>query len=175
MMAMRFKKFIWPNNPARCSYQVRRNTAIHKYPGGGYSVEDLGEARRILTGSGEFYGENAYETMLELLRVYEQPDAGVLVHPILQFQQAYFTELSLIQEPRKDYVAYQFTFVEDILNGGAEMEPEVPGGSYYTVQEGQTLWDISRLCGVTVIDMMEMNPWIFNPNTLKAGERVRLA
>lgn len=42
----------------------------------------------------------------------------MLVHPVWQTASAYFTELTLTQEPRDDYVAYRFTFCEAPGCGG---------------------------------------------------------
>jgi hypothetical protein len=49
--------------------------------------------------------------------VFEENSWGGLVHPVFGTYRCYFTELRLIQEPRKDYVAYRFEFREADADG----------------------------------------------------------
>jgi hypothetical protein len=36
--------------------------ALHEIPFGGYRVQELGQARRVVSGEGDFAGQDAYET-----------------------------------------------------------------------------------------------------------------
>ena len=170
-MLMRYKDFIWPNNPYTCAMTTVRDVASHKFPGGGYSLEDMGMARRVLSGTGEFYGPQAYSTMKKLMKVFSQEGAGPLVHPVLELSQAIFAELELVQEPREDYVLYRFVFLEDgQLHGG-----KTGGGatqSLHVVTQGETLWEIAAAYGTSAQALAEGNPWIINPNLLPQGAEV---
>lgn len=173
-LAMRYKSFVWPNNPARCSYQVCRRTAIHKYPGSTYSLEDLGEEKRILSGSGEFYGQEAYSSMKGLLRVYEAGGPGRLLHPVIELQNAYLVKLTFREEPRENYVAYEFTFLETRERSQAAENPGLSPETH-TVTQGQTLWEIAALYGTTAEELLAENRWISNPNTLPTGGTIWLS
>lgn len=172
-MLMRYKDFIWPNNPYTCAMTTVRNVAEHKFPGGGYQLEDLGVARRKLSGTGEFYGPGAYETMKRLMTVFAQSGAGQLVHPVLELDQAVFAELELIQEPRENYVLYRFVFLEE-----GRLCSRSPGeaerAQVHTAASGETLWEIAAAHDTTAQALAAANPWIRNPNSLNAGARVVL-
>lgn len=170
MLCMRFKDFVWPNNPYSCSLTTRRETAYHKFPGGGYSLEDLGMGLRKLSGTGEFYGPGAYESMKKMLKVFYEGGTGRLIHPVIQFQQAVFAELELLQEPREDYVLYRFTFWEE--SGQQPLTDAVGSVGNHQVQEGESLWEIAAMYGTTASALMAYNPWIQNPNVLTAGKTV---
>ncbi len=192
---MRYKDFVWPHNPRVYTIDYKREMGVHKVPFGRYHLQDLGLTRRVMKGQGEFVGEKAYETFKALASVFYQEGPGVLVHPVWQAANAYFVELSLAQEPRKDYVKYTFTFWEGYdgyqpyarsVSGGsgggtggtvlpaARSGEDTAGELWHTVARGDTLWAIARQYGRTVTEVIPLNPQIKNPNLIYPGERVRV-
>lgn len=170
-MNMRFKSFVWPNNPHTCSLTTTRDVVTYKYPGGAYRLSDLGPGSRVLTGEGEFFGEEAYETMQKLLEVFQEGGTGVLIHPVLRIDYAIFSELQMTQEPRKDYVRYRFVFLETIRKYG---EDEVVWENTYRAGGSESLWDVAAACGTTADRLMALNPGITNVNSIGAGVRVQV-
>lgn len=187
---MRYKNFVWPHNPRTYTIEYRREMGVHKVPFGRYHLQDLGPTRRVMRGEGEFVGEEAYRQFKELASVFYSDGPGVLVHPVWQTASAYFVELSLTQEPRKDHVGYAFAFWEDydgyqacarkteersVEGGGA---PATEGGEtgpvWHTVARGETLWKVARDYGIDLKTVMEWNPQIKNPNLIFPGEKVRV-
>ncbi len=188
---MRYKDFTWPHNPRTYTIEYRREMGVHKVPFGRYHLQDLGPTRRVMKGEGEFVGEDAYETFKKLAAVFYSDGPGALVHPVWQGCNAYFVELSLSQEPRRDYVRYTFTFWESYdgyqayarkaEGGGASGRPlpaEAGGGAegevWHTVVRGDNLWSIARRYGVELTGVIALNPQIRNPNLIYPGERVRV-
>lgn len=48
-----------------------------------------------------------------------------------------------------------------------------PGAyNYHYVQPGETLYSIAQMYGVTVVDLMQVNPQISNPNIIYAGTTI---
>lgn len=172
---MKFKTFTWPNDPRTCRLQAVRATALHKYPGGTYQLEDLGVKQRILTGEGEFFGSMAYTYMDQLIRVYEEPGEGVLIHPLIMLRKMMFTELEILEEPRAWYVAYRFTFTECDTEEYTASRQKPGSSGKYIVQWGDTLYSIAMTTGASLTRLLELNPDIGNPNVLTAGQVVRLA
>ena len=173
---MRYKTFVWPNNPRTYSIAYKRHTAQHKIPMGTYVLEDLGRACREMRGEGEFFGPKAYETFKALATVFYEGGAGELVHPVWMTTGAYFTELRLTQEPREDYVAYSFTFLED-LSPAQTMKQASPHGEtavYVNVAEGENVWSLAARCGTPASAVLQLNPTIRNGNLLTAGQKVRV-
>ena len=185
---MRYKTFTFPHNPRVYSITFRRDVAVQKVPMGIFSIQDLGRTCRVLQGEGEFYGPDAYDTFKELATLFYEDGPGALYHPIWQSSRAYFTGLSLRQEPREDYVAYSFEFqegffsyvpVQRVVGGTAQTLTAGTGtgtgtGETYTVQPGDTLWAIAAARGMTLSELLALNPGIANPNLIRAGEKVRV-
>ena len=109
---MRYKDYIWPHNPASYSITYERLVASHKIPFGRYCMQDLGLSCRVMRGQGEFAGADAYEEFKRLATVFYGGGPGLLIHPVWQISNAYFTALKLEQEPLPDYVRYSFEFRE---------------------------------------------------------------
>lgn len=170
-MNMRFKSFVWPNNPHTCSLTTTRDVVTYKYPGGAYRLADLGPGSRVLTGEGEFFGEKAYETMQELLKVFQEGGSGALVHPVLRMDYAILAELIMTQEPRADYVRYRFVFLEAFKKYGVE---NVVWENTYRAGGSESVWDVAAAYGTTADKLMELNPGITDMNSLSAGVRVQV-
>ena len=189
---MQYKRFVWPHNPRSYTIRYERQVAVHKIPFGRYAMQDVGLTRRVMSGEGEFFGPKAYDTFKELASTFYEGGPGVLIHPVWQTVKAYFVQLALAQEPRRDYVRYTFTFWEDydkysqvlgeqVKAQTAQKPPAAsPGGgketegAWYVVVRGDTLWGIAQRHGTTLGRLLELNPSIKNPNVVSVGQKVRV-
>lgn len=181
---MRYKDYIWPYNPATYSITYERQVAAHKVPFGRYCMQDLGMSYRAMRGQGEFVGELAYEEFKRLASVFYQEGPGLLIHPLWQISNAYFTGLKLEQEPTPDYVRYSFEFRErfdgysekltDLTTPSASSHPagEAKQSTAYTVVSGDTLWGVARKHNVSLEALLKANPGIKNPNLIHPGDKV---
>ena len=107
-----YKNFVWPQNPERYQQDYVREPIYARNEAGQTVFSGMGPMKRTITGSGAFFGDTAYADFLALAKVFEDGTYGGLIHPVFGTYRCYFTELRLVQEPRKDYVAYQFEFRE---------------------------------------------------------------
>ena len=168
---MRYKDYIWPHNPATYSITFERQIAVHKVPFGLYCMQDLGMGCRVMRGQGEFSGEGAYDEFRKLASIFYADGPGLLIHPLWQISNAYFTALKLEQEPLPDYVRYSFEFRErfdgyhDSLTAlsTSNSSSAQPSGStqqqtIHSVVSGDTLWGISRRYNVDLEDLLRANP-----------------
>ncbi len=190
LSAMRYKEFTWPHNPRTYTIEYQRSMAVNKVPFGRYHLQDLGPTRRVMRGEGEFVGEDAYAQFQKLASVFYREGPGLLVHPVWQCAKAYFVELSLRQEPRRDYVSYTFTFWETFeeenngitMAGTGSASSSGPGNTntgtgetWHTVERGESLWSIAQTYGISLTDLITRNPQIKNPNYIRVGEKVRIS
>ena len=177
---MRYKDYVWPHNPATYSITYERQVALHKVPFGRYYMQDLGQSCRVMRGEGEFAGSGAYDEFKKLATVFYEGGPGLLIHPLWQISNAYFTSLRLEQAPLPNYVRYSFTFherydgySEELAQAGAP--GSAPGKSedlLHTVVSGDTLWGIALAHDVALEDLLAVNPGIKNPNLIQVGEQV---
>ena len=181
---MRYKDYVWPHNPRTYEIVYGRDIAVHKVPFGRYFLQNMGMTRRILKGEGEFVGEGAYDTFKKLATVFYDEEPGLLVHPVWQTSNAYFVSLSLKMEPYEDYVKYAFEFWEayDGYTGKAskyavlQTAPVVTtaAAKTYTVKAGDTMWAIAGRNGLTLEELVALNPQIRNPNRIYVGDVINL-
>lgn len=182
---MRYKNYVWPHNPAVYSIAYQRQAAVHKVPFGRYCTQDLGMTARVMRGQGEFAGAGAYEEFKKLASVFYQDGPGLLIHPLWQASDAYFTELRLEQQPLPDYVRYSFAFQERYNSYNENLTVlsspgEAVGGSQaegteavvHSVSGGDTLWAVAARYGVSLADLLTANPDIKNPNLIHVGQQV---
>ena len=120
MEKMTFKTFVWPQNPHSYKESLTRELVYYKDEDDSYYFAGLGPVKRVITGSGVFVGETAYDDFRRLQALFEKPAAGDLQHPIWGIRVCYLTELELTQEPKTDWVSYRFTFT------GADADGIVP-------------------------------------------------
>ena len=185
---MRYRSYTWPHNPRVYSIDYHRTLAVHKLPFGLYQLQDLGRTNRVMKGEGEFVGEGAYGQFGQLANTFYLEGPGLLVHPLWQVSNAYFVSLRLEQEPRPDYVRYSFEFWEenDLRGGIATRTTEHPSGGtastpaagaqarWHTVAKGDTLWALAQRYGLSLHQLVALNPQLKNPNLIRVGEEVRV-
>lgn len=178
---MRYKDYVWPHNPRVYTIDYERQVAVDKVPFGLYRLQDLGRTRRVMRGEGEFVGGDAYAQFGALANVFYKEGAGPLIHPLWQAANAYFVELTLRQEPKPDHVSYSFTFWEELdgcdtalklEQAREEPQAEPDSGVVHKVVKGDTLWAIGKRYGVTVEQILRLNPEIKNPNLIRVGQEV---
>ena len=182
---MRFKNYIWPYNPKTYEIAYQKQVVSHKVPFGNYILQNMGRTNRILRGTGEFIGADAYAQFKKLATVFYEETPGMLIHPVWQISKAYFVALSLKQAPREDYVSYSFEFWEhspiiksvrrtdsDTIVGGNTGDAEE---NWYTVVSGDNLWNIANRYGMTLDALLVLNPQIKNPNLIYPGDKIRVA
>ena len=116
MDSMRFKTFVWPQNPHTYREEYIREPHFYTEDGEIY-YNGMGDMQRIITGSGTFFGEDAFENFKALAALFSSREAGNLEHPLWGIRYCYFTGLELTQEPRENCVSYQFQFTGALSNG----------------------------------------------------------
>lgn len=116
MVHLSYKTFVWPQNPHTYKEQAVREPHYFTQDGVTY-FEGMGDLQRIITGSGVFSGEKAFERFKELQKLVEDGTPGNLEHPIWGIRYCYFTGLELIQEPKDNFVSYNFEFTQASTNG----------------------------------------------------------
>lgn len=116
MIKISYKDHVWPVNPHTYRDQMSR-TAHYETVDNVTEYVGISPIIRRITGEGTFFGQGAYQNYLDLMTLFQDPKPGDLVHPVWGSCHCYFTGLELLQEPRENYVSYQFTFTGCLANG----------------------------------------------------------
>lgn len=116
MANLSYKTFIWPQNPHTYQEEAVREPQYYTEDGVTY-YNGMGQLKRYITGSGAFCGEDAYTQFKLLQKLAEEGTAGNLEHPVWGIRYCYLTRLVLTQEPRENYVSYEFEFTQALTNG----------------------------------------------------------
>lgn len=116
MDKLSYKTFVWPHNPTTYQEEYIRDAQYYTVDGVAY-FDGMSEMKRIITGTGAFFGDDAFAQFKKLAALFEDATAGNLEHPIWGIRYCYFTGLELIQEPKDNYVSYKFTFTGALTNG----------------------------------------------------------
>lgn len=172
---MKFRDFTWPHNPRTFTVEHRRALTSRKLPFQAYRVQDMGEDLCVFKGEGEFVGENAYGDFLRLAELFIEGSPGMLTHPVWPATEVYFASLKLRQEPKENYVNYEFEFWQNSdgkKRGKVKLElaPE-----FYTVSPGDSIGDVVLKSGITAEEILRLNPEIKNINQLTPGSVLRLS
>lgn len=181
---MSYGDYVWPHNPRVYEIEYSRRIVCHKVPFGLYTLSDLGREQRVLRGEGEFVGQGAYDEFKKLACMFYLNEPKTLVHPIWQAAPAWFVGLKLRQEPRQDYVAYEFEFWECFegyetalrkVEKPVEITPPEAERRSHSIKRGETLWGLAVKNGMTLDQLLALNPQIRNPNIYYVGDLIYLS
>lgn len=133
--SMKYGSFTWDFNPATCTYSCQRTYVAHKYPElAGVELEDMDTNEVVITGKGEFFGENAYANWMKLNAEFRKFGPRSFYHPVFtDITQGLMTKLQAEMEPRDDYIVYSFEIVSDMTINDINTPSVIPqpdsGGS----------------------------------------------
>lgn len=130
----------------------------------------LGKKLCVISGEGEFCGEDCIARYQALERLRIDAKRAKLVLPKLEPMYAYLKEVAVTAKPVDNVLRYRFVFVEAQSPRRTGQEENY----YVTVSAGESLWDIAYAAGEPIETLTALNPQIPLIDELKRGERVRL-
>jgi hypothetical protein len=112
---IRYKDFTFPHNPETTGFKCDRSYIRHKYPNlAGNELEDFGINAIVITGSGYFFGEDAYSNFDKLFKEFEKNGVGDFSHPIYtQVTRGLMVNLESTVDPEVNSIKYSFEIVAD--------------------------------------------------------------
>lgn len=168
MMPMKFKSFLWRNNPTELTVRFARNVRETALPFAGSVSRDLGAARRRVTGKGFFVGEDCLAQFEALQGCFDSGGSGMLQLPGQKPFPAMLEELRLVGVAGENVVQYAFSFLEGESGGNGA------GRRIYPAQAGESLWDVAYRFGRDMEALVAANPQIRTIGALEEGEKVNL-
>lgn len=112
---IKYKSFTFPNNPETTSFKCDRSYIKHKYPNlAGNELEDFGVNAVVITGSGYFFGTDAYKTFDKLRKEFNKKGVGSFRHPIYtSVTRGLMVNLEGTVEAEVNAIRYSFEIIAD--------------------------------------------------------------
>ncbi len=169
---MRFGDYIWPHNPENINISSLRNVKELFLPFAGSVFQDYGRKKRVVKGTGEFFGEKCTDQFEELFYVYNKENRNMLYIPEISQFTALFKNLEITCNTIPNLIMYKFEFWEVTETAYGN---ENNNKKYHIVKEGENLFSIAKMYGVPLANIFNLNPSIKNLNSLEVGKRVILS
>ena len=166
---MSFGDFVFPNNPQQISITRSRTVTEQRLMSEDGIVSEYGKGARIISGEGEFFGDDCTAQFARLRERFEKGGGGILYIPSQHPLFAYFRELRMMATDIAGVVRYSFTFVEC-------SDASLRDRSTSIISDGKrSLWDYSYESGIDIWVLLELNPDIRRPDAaVAAGRSIRL-
>lgn len=112
---IKYKDFTFPNNPETTGFKCDRSYIKHKYPNlAGNELEDFGINAIVITGSGYFFGDKAYDSFHKLYQEFKKDGVGGFSHPIFtEVTRGLMVSLESSVEPQSNAIKYTFEVIAD--------------------------------------------------------------
>lgn len=167
-MKMKFRDFVFPSNPSLIKSSFSSKFSDTSVPGENSIVENVSINPAVITGNGEFFGDDALENCTFLQRLLKERISGWLFAPGITPIKAFLTEFEWEKSSKSKSCSYSFKFVEDSTDKQEREEM-----TFVTAKEGQNAFDIAFENGVSVDDIMSLNEFK-TPFDIKENDRVIL-
>ena len=82
MDKLKYKTFVWPHNPTVYKEEYLREPQYYKGDDGEYYFDAMGDEKLTITGTGAFFGDDAFVQFKKLAKLFKETTPGNLEHPI---------------------------------------------------------------------------------------------
>lgn len=166
---IRYKGVTWNNNPKTLKISNGKKTVSVEYLTQSMDVREMMRRNTVISGTGEFYGDDCLEQFNKINRLFAQGGKGVLSVYGLPSVEAYFTDFQMLCPPKENIIEYSFVFTE-----ADTREKSLPKTPFHTAKNGETLWDISYKYSIPLETLAKQNCQIKTPDSIKEGDMVKL-
>lgn len=168
---IKFKDYEWPYNPSKLKIEQQKNLSQIDLPFVGTIIQNLNCGKKIISGSGEFFGEDCFEKYNKLNLAYKENSSGYLSIPEIGTFLVEFKKLNISCDPGPKSVAYYFEFWETL---NTQTTKEALVANYHIVKNSETVFDIAKMYNKTTAEIFKLNPNIKRPDDIKPGDKVML-
>lgn len=165
---MKFREFEFPLNPAVIEVKYSKNISKTPLFGSDSATEGVSRNAAVICGEGSFFGEGAFALAAELERLNKSEADGWLFLPDGGCFKAFFEELTVRSDAKKNEVFYTFKFVESCAHKKQELLLD-----FTTVRDGENLFDVAHRTRVPLERIMDLNSFK-SPFDVSAGDKAVL-
>lgn len=168
LMKMKYKDFEFPLNPSVIKVKHSRNISENPILDSDSAVYNISKNASVISGEGCFFGEKAFQYASELERLSKSSSSGWLFTPNGNCFNAYFKELTIKSDAKRNEVFYAFTFIENCNHKKNQRNID-----FVYAREDENLFDIAYRCDVPIETLLELNNRK-NPFDISVGDKVVL-
>lgn len=168
LMKMKYKNFEFPLNPYVIKVNHSRNIAENPILDSDSAAYNISKNASVISGEGCFFGEKAFYFASELERLSKSDSSGWLFTPNGNCFNAYFKELTIKSDAKRNEVFYSFTFIENCNHNKVKREID-----FVYAKKDENLFDIAHRCKVPIEKLLELNNRK-NPFDISTGDKVVL-
>ena len=78
MDKLKYKTFVWPHNPTVYKEEYLREPQYYKGDDGEYYFDAMGDEKLTITGTGAFFGDDAFVQFKKLAKLFKETTPGIL-------------------------------------------------------------------------------------------------
>lgn len=165
-MKMRFKDFVFPNNPSKIKISSSTNISSKSIFAGNSMVSAVSVDPAVIRGEGEFFGNTGEEICQYFLHMLKIKTSGMLILPSQSSFKAYLSKFNFSKKADKSSISYSFEFIEDCSD-----KDETRDFCFTICRSGENAFVIANRCNISVSDIMRLNDFR-TPFDINEGDRV---
>lgn len=167
---MRFDGVFLSHDPKTLKISVQNDVNTQRLLTGLSLTLDTLEGVRAISGTGELFGERCTEDFKKLKDAYTKRRAAVLAVPYMGASRAVLSKLEFTGGSKAGFMGVEFRF--ELVHGASHAA--IKRAPVHIAEEGEDMWDIAYREGVSIEELVRLNPHIRYINELDEGERVKL-
>ncbi len=168
---LRFSGVEMSHNPKTLKITRSKKVESVGLVGGKNRLRSISDNISKISGTGEIYGLNCFSVYEELMRLCFTNRAGVLSVPKLGTFRAVLEDISVLAEPRENFLSVAFVFR---MVSGTDDPKKIMPEQFVEPIGGESLWDISYRYNVPIEKLVLLNPQIRRLFNLNGCGKVRL-
>lgn len=164
---MSFCGYVWKNNPSNIKIEYPKKYNEDIIPYNKSVLQDVSLKRRIISGSGEFFGDDCFEQFKALHILLEKKKSGILSIPNIDQIFAKICSLEITAENINNLIEYKFVFLEDYPNNSQYIPKTV-------IAQNECLWDIANKLDINIDKLVILNPSVKRPDLKLNNKEVKV-
>lgn len=154
---LRFAGVTMSHNPKTLKITQSKKINSVGLVGGEKRLDSVSDNISKISGTGEIYGSNCFSVYEELMKLCFTNKAGVLSVPKLGTFRAVLEDVSVLAEPRENFLSVAFVFrMVSCTDAPKKIMPE----QFIKPVGGESLWDIAYRYDVPIEKLVVLNPHI---------------
>ena len=167
---LRFSGVTVRHNPKELTIIKSKDIKEYTLADDSVHLRSVREKPAVIKGIGELYGNSCFDMYSHLMRMQMKNTPQKLCIPEMGVFWAVLTNIKAKAGTRENLIVIEFEF----RTAGERYAEKITSAQFTFCGEGETLWDISNRCDVSVETLVSLNTDIRDILDITEGKKVRL-